>query len=65
MSDMLVEFKNACTVAGVTPTAALKAGGVHPTLWWRWENGVSPTLNNFEKAKAGLQILIEKRRAAA
>lgn len=63
MSDMLRDFESACERAGVTPTAALKAGGVHPTLWGKWKGGKSPTLKNFERAKRGLE-LVAKAKAA-
>lgn len=58
MSDLLTNFERDCTRAKVTPSAALKAGGVHPTLWPKWKSGaVSPTLRNFENARRGLDIL--------
>lgn len=55
MSDLLADFERDCAEAEVAPTAALKAGGVHPTLWPKWKSGaVSPTLRNFENARKGL-----------
>lgn len=60
MSDLLSDFERDCAAAGVSPTAALKAGGVHPTLWSKWASGaVSPTLRNFEAARRGLLALSE------
>lgn len=64
MSDLITEFERDCAKAEVPPTAALKAGGVHPSLWTKWKTGgVSPTLRNFEAARRGLDTL--KRAAAA
>jgi hypothetical protein len=55
MSVFIAEFEAQCRAAGVSPPMALKAGGVHPTLWSRWKSGaVSPTLRNFEAAMDGL-----------
>ena len=63
MSELLATFKKDCASAGVAPTAALKAAGVHPSLWAKWESGaVSPTLRNFEAARRGLSAL--KKRPA-
>jgi hypothetical protein len=62
MSDLLSQFEADCSAAEIAPTAALQAGGVHKTLWWKWKAGaVSPTLRNFENAKAGLQKLVEEK----
>jgi len=58
MSILLNQFLADCECAGVEPRAALAAGGVHPSLWYRWKEGsVSPTLRNFEAAKRGLENL--------
>ena len=58
MSHLLSTFERECAAAGVAPAAALKAGGVHPSLWRKWrEGGVSPTLASFEKARDGLEVL--------
>lgn len=58
MSDLLTTFERECAAAGVAPAAALKAGGVHPSLWRKWRDGkVSPTLASFEKARGGLASL--------
>lgn len=57
MVDLLSQFERACADANVKPTAALRAGGVHPTLWKKWKDGKSPTLRNFEAAHAGLAAL--------
>jgi hypothetical protein len=66
MSDLLSQFEQDCVLANVPPTAALKAGGVHPTLWKKWKDGkASPTLRNFELARSGLKSLVEHRRAEA
>ena len=63
---MLTEFKRECEAASVLPSAALQAGGVHPTLWSKWLSGkVSPTLRNFERARAGLDKLTSSRTAQA
>lgn len=65
MSDLLRDFETACERVGVSPAAALKAGGVHPTLWWKWKTGrVSPTFASFEKAKRGLDAIAPRGRAA-
>lgn len=63
MSDLLTDFERDCAAADVAPSAALKEGGVHPSLWAKWkkdkdEGGVSPTLRNFEAARAGLAAII-------
>jgi hypothetical protein len=63
MSDMLTEFERDCAAADVSPAAALKAGGVHPTLWSKWKNGMSPTLKNFQRARDGLEALKRGRAA--
>lgn len=53
---LLETFEEACLAAKVKPTAALKAAGVHPSLWWKWKAGkVSPTLRRFEAAVAMLE----------
>lgn len=67
MSDLLSDFEQDCKDAKVLPSAALKEGGVHPSLWAKWkkersDGGISPTLRNFEAARAGLESL--KRKAA-
>lgn len=61
MSDLLADFERDCAAAGVAPAAALKAGGVHPTLWAKWKGGMSPTLKNFEAARRGLEALQNDR----
>ena len=64
MSDLLSQFEQDCILANVAPTAALKAGGVHPTLWKKWKEGkASPTLRNFELAQSGLRGLLANRTA--
>lgn len=68
MSDLLADFEQDCKDASVAPSAALKEGGVHPSLWAKWkkekaDGGISPTLRNFEAARAGLESL--KRKSAA
>jgi hypothetical protein len=64
MSDLLADFERDCSAANVAPSAALRAGGVHPSLWKKWKDGaVSPTLRNFEAARRGLGQL-RKRDAA-
>jgi hypothetical protein len=64
MSDLLSEFERDCQAKKVSPTEALKRGGVHPSLWWKWKAGkVSPTLRTFEAAKEGLDR-VESDRAA-
>lgn len=64
MSDLLTEFERACEDAKVSPSAALRQGGVHPTLWAKWKKGdVSPTLRNFENARRGLSELIAQAAA--
>lgn len=62
MSDLLTEFEAECAAADVAPSAALKEGGVHPSLWGKWKDGkVSPTLRNFESARRGLMTLKQRR----
>lgn len=58
MSDLLTDFEVDCKAADVAPSAALKEGGVHPSLWGKWKSGaVSPTLRNFEAARRGLDAI--------
>lgn len=65
MSDLLADFERECAAAGVAPSAALKEGGVHPTLWKKWKDGgMSPTLRNFENARRGLRALTAARSTA-
>jgi hypothetical protein len=65
MSDLLSQFEQDCILANVAPTAALKAGGVHPTLWKKWKEGkASPTLRNFELARSGLRGLLKDKSPA-
>lgn len=62
MSDLLSQFERDCQAADIAPTAALREGGVHPTLWKKWKDGKSsPTLRNFEAARAGLTVLIRRK----
>lgn len=61
MSDLLTQFESECDAADVKPTDALRAGGVHASLWYKWrENKVSPTLVSFEKARNGLRQLRDR-----
>jgi hypothetical protein len=63
-SDLVLQFERECAAADIRPTAALKTGGVHPTLWKKWRDGsASPTLRNFDAARAGLQVLIRRKAA--
>lgn len=56
--DFIADFENACAAAEVAPTAALRKGGVHDTLWKRWKEGTaSPTVRNLERAWEGLDAL--------
>lgn len=58
MSELIRQFELDCAAAKVSPPHALKAGGVHDSLWWKWkEDKVSPTLRSFEKARDGLRKL--------
>lgn len=63
MSELIEAFAKDCARAGVAPTAALRAGGVHPTLWDKWKKGVSPTLKNYEAARRGLAEVVRLREA--
>lgn len=66
MSDLLADFERACTEASIAPSAALKEGGVHPSLWKKWKDGaVSPTLRNFENARGGLETILRLREEGA
>ena len=57
-SGLLGDFERACRRAGIAPTEALKAGGVHHTLWRKWtELGVNLTVRNLERAYSGLEKL--------
>ena len=58
MTDPIREFELDCERAGVTPSAALKAGGLNPSTWFRWKSdAVSPTLRSLETARRGLERL--------
>ncbi|MBG7616500.1 hypothetical protein IWC96_14575 [Brevundimonas sp. BAL450] len=64
MSNIISDFERECSEAGVQPHHALKAGGVHDSLWWKWRDGsVSPTLRSLERARSGLRSLIETKAA--
>jgi len=63
--DLLSDFERACADAKIAPADALRAGGVHPTLWSKWKRGASPTLKNFEAAWGGLRILRRKKQRSA
>jgi hypothetical protein len=61
MSPEIAAFENECAVAGVAPAAAVEAGGLNPSTWFRWRNGASsPNLRSFAAARAGLQILVQR-----
>lgn len=48
---LLERFEERCRAAKTTPTAVMKAAGIHPSYWWKWTKApkrVSPTLKNFE-----------------
>lgn len=58
MSDPIREFETACEQAGVTPTAAFRAGGLNPSTWFRWKSeAASPTLRSLRAAREGLEKL--------
>lgn len=58
MTDPIREFELDCERAGVAPSAALKAGGLNPSTWFRWKSdAVSPTLRSFAAARRGLERL--------
>jgi hypothetical protein len=66
MSEVIAEFERECEAAGVRPTAALVAGGVHPTQWWRWKTGkFMPGTRSLQKAKAGLASLAAEKAQAS
>lgn len=65
LSDAIDRFARACGEATVTPQAALREGGVDPSLWLKWRSGkVSPTFKSFEAATAGLQRIRDRSAAA-
>jgi hypothetical protein len=55
MSPLLNQFIAECEISNVPPRHALAAGGVHPSLWYRWAKGKGPTLRNIEAALLGLE----------
>lgn len=66
MSDLLAEFEHDCAQAGVAPHQVLKRAGIHTSLWWKWREGkASPTLKNFERARAELHRIKGEAKAAA
>ena len=66
MPDLLACFAADCAQAGINPRAALRAGGVDPSLWKKWEDRrISPTLRNFELATHGLKTLLEGEQSAS
>lgn len=61
---LLLQFKTACSLLGVSERAALRAGGIDPSLWAKWEAGrVSPTFRSFDAAWKGIKTL--QREAAS
>lgn len=59
LDALLPEFEAACNAADIKPRAALKAGGLDPSLWLKWMQGdASPTLNSLKRARRGLALLI-------
>jgi len=63
---LLDQFERDCAAAEISPADALRAGGVHPTLWTKWKRGISPTLKSFEAARAGLaQLKAQRKRLRA
>jgi hypothetical protein len=55
---LLNRFRESCEAANVSPTAVLKAAGIHPSLWWKWSTGkVSPTLRSFEAVLDQLTVM--------
>lgn len=61
MSTLIEDFRRECADAKVSPAAVLKEAGIHPSLWWKWRSAkVSPTLKNFEAAKAKLEEIIAR-----
>lgn len=53
-------FERECAVAGVSPSAALRAGGLNPSTWFRWKaETASPTLRSLSAARDGLRRLID------
>lgn len=64
MEDVVSNFEAECIRAGVAPAAALEAGGLHRSTWFRWKaNNSSPTLRNLQAAQAGLAKLVADRPA--
>lgn len=62
--SLLADFERDCREADVQPQDAVRAGGVHASLWWKWKRGlVSPSLKNYERACAGLAKLKANKRA--
>ena len=66
MSPEIADFENECAAAGVTPAAAVEAGGLNPSTWFRWRNGASsPNLRSFLAAREGLRILVGRNHGAS
>lgn len=61
----LDRFEADCVAAGVTPTDAVKAGGLAASTWFRWKSlTTSPTLRSLEAARLGLGRVVRGRGAA-
>lgn len=61
----LNRFEADCVAAGVTPTDAVKAGGLAASTWFRWKGQTtSPTLRSLEAARLGLERVVSERRVA-
>lgn len=67
MQDLIDDFERQCGDAGVSPVTVLVAAGIGRWQWPRWKGGkFSPTLRNFEAAKAALRkIEAEKSEQSA
>jgi len=61
----LDRFESDCLKAGVTPTEAVRAGGLAPSTWFRWRNlSTSPTLRSLAAARRGLECLVDQHHRA-
>ena len=56
-NDLFQQFLDECALARIQPEAAVVAGGLHRTTWFRWKKGVSPNLKNLQSAGEGVRKL--------
>jgi hypothetical protein len=58
--DFIDALKRDCAALGMRPHQVLEAAGLHRSLWWRWCNGVSPTLRSMTAVQEVVRQLRER-----